>query len=386
MNYHTPTLSLYSETVAHRRYFHRNAEAGLHMPLAQAYVLQNLKALGISAEPCGGGVLAELGKGEKTVLLRADMDALPTREESGLPFASRTDAAHTCGHDLHAAMLLTAAKLLKANESALPGRVRFLFQPGEELLRGAAAMVKGGALNATMPEAAFAIHVGPSGSVGECWYNGDSVMMLSCDAFRITIHGRGGHSGYPHTTRDPLGAAVRLCSAFDHLQSHAADPAHRIVLNVGSLHSGTAYNIIPGTAVLEGSLRTDDEAARRKLLRRITEITAHTAAASECSADIEWTARNPMLRCDPSLTGKAVSILQELPFTKFHSGIRSSGSDDFAEITSRIPAVYLFLSAGIPDGEQFPSHHPKVQFDEAVLPLGAAALASLADGYLSGSI
>ncbi len=378
MDHYKEACSLQEETIAHRRYFHRNAETGLHMPLAQGYVLRQMEECGIPARKCSGGVLAEIGAGERCVLLRADMDALPMQEESGLSFASCTGAAHTCGHDLHAAMLLTAAKLLQRNQSALSGRVRLLFQPAEEILTGAKAMIADGALDAPMPEAAFAVHVGPSGKVGECWYNADSVMMLSCDAFRITVHGKGGHSGYPHTTEDPIGAAVRIYQELLHLKSYAADPVYRTVLNIGSFHAGSAYNIIPETAVLEGSLRTENESERQKLLRRIGDIVRNT---DECHAEIEWTAQNPSLRCDPALTRNAVSMLEHLPFTAFHEGIRSSGSDDFAEITSRIPSVYLFLSAGSPEGEQYPSHHPKVQFDEAVLPLGAAALAYLVESH-----
>ncbi len=378
MDYYKEAYLVQSETIAHRRYFHKYAETGLHMPLAQGYILRQMEEYGIPARACGGGVLAEIGSGERSVLLRADMDALPMQEESGLPFASCTGAAHTCGHDLHAAMLLTAAKLLKRNQFALCGRVRLLFQPAEEILSGAKAMIEDGALDATMPEAAFSVHAGPSGQVGECWYNADSVMMLSCDAFRITIHGKGGHSGYPHMTKNPIGAAMRIYQELLHLKSDTADPAYRTVLNICSFHAGSAYNIIPETAVLEGSLRTEIASERQKLLRRIEDIAKNTG---ECHVNIEWTAQNPSLRCDPDLTKNAVSMLEHLPFTAFHAGIRSSGSDDFAEITSRIPSVYLFLSAGIPEGEQYPSHHPKVQFDEAVLPLGAATLAYLAESY-----
>lgn len=378
MDYYKEACAMQEETITHRRYFHKHAETGQRMPLAQEYILRKMEEYGISASKCGGGVLAEIGAGERCVLLRADMDALPMQEESGLPFASCTNAAHTCGHDLHAAMLLTAAKLLHQNESALSGRVRLLFQSAEEILSGAKAMIADGALDAPMPEAAFSVHVGPFGKVGECWYNADSVMMLSCDAFRITIHGKGGHSGYPHMTNNPIGAAVQIYQAFLHLKSDNADPAYRTVLNIGSFHAGSAYNIIPETAVLEGSLRTENESERQKLLHGIEEIVRNTG---ECRAVIEWMTQNPSLRCNSELTKSAVSMLEHLPFTAFHAGIRSSGADDFAEITARIPSVYLFLSAGIPEGEQYPSHHPKVQFDETVLPLGAAALALLAESY-----
>ncbi len=382
MDYYRKALSMKEITVQHRRYFHQNAETGQKMPLAQEYIMRALAAESIPSHPCAGGVLAEIGQGSRTILLRADMDALPMQEESGLPFASQTDSAHTCGHDLHAAMLLAAASLLKQNESALCGKVRLMFQPAEEILCGAKEMIEEGIQNAPVPDAALAVHVGPQGKVGECWYNGETPMMLSCDAFRITIHGKGGHSGYPHHTNDPLGTAVQIYDALLHLNCYESTPFCTNVLTIGSIHSGNAYNIIPETAVVEGSLRTDDEERRPYLLRRIREITESIAAAGCCTAEITTLAENPVLRCDTKLTEKIIHSLQSLPFTAFHKGIRSSGSDDFAQISSRIPSTYLFLSAGVSDSCNYPSHHPAVRFNEEVLPLGAAALAHAADEFL----
>ncbi|MBQ9109968.1 MAG: amidohydrolase [Oscillospiraceae bacterium] len=376
-------LALKEETIAHRRYFHQNAETGTEMPLARHYILHELQMLGIEAQSCGGGIVAEIGNGAHTILLRADMDALPMPEESGLPFACPTGkAAHTCGHDLHAAMLLTAAKLLKAGESDLCGRVRLMFQPAEELLCGAKKMLACGLLRDPKPEAALAVHVGPSGNVGECWYNAESTMMLSCDAFSITVQGRGGHSAYPHRCTDPIGAAVQICNALGHLVQHESDPAHNTVLTIGSIHAGTAYNIIPETAVLEGSLRTEHPEERARLMERIRETAVQTAGAYRCRVRLSMLAENPPLLCDRRFTEDAVRLAGELPDAVFHSGIRSSGSDDFAEITARIPSAYLFLAAGFPDAPSHPSHHPAVRFNEDVLSFGAALLAHCATGWL----
>lgn len=370
------------ETVSHRRYFHRNAEVGLHMPLAQEYILQNLADCGISASRCGGGILAEIGQGEKCILLRADMDALPMTEESGLPFACTSGNAHTCGHDLHAAMLLTAAKLLKETESTLCGRVVLMFQPGEETLCGAREMLADSLLGKTQPQAALALHVGPSGHVGECFYNGDSTMMLSCDGFRIDIRGRGGHGAYPHHTLDALGAAVQLCTMLRQLQGLEAAPSSHTVLTIGSLRAGAAYNVIPDTAQLQGSIRTDDPQIRKELVKRVHEITDSLAQAYRCTAEVTMLTENPMLICNAELTNAFADMLGAFTTVKLHGGIKASGSDDYAEITSRIPSAYFFLAAGCEDGTQYPSHHPAVRFNEDVLPLGSAIYAHCAQQWL----
>ncbi len=382
MYYFEKALELQSETIAHRRYFHQNAESGLHMPLAQEYILQTLDAYKISASPCGGGVIAEIGHGKPCILLRADMDALPMKEESGLPFSSTTENAHTCGHDLHAAMLLTAAKLLKENERALHGKVKLMFQPGEEILSGARQMIADGLFTDGMPDAALALHVGPSGNVGECFYNAGDTMMLSCDAFRIEIKGRGGHGAYPHHTLDALGAAVQICNMLRQMQGLEADPSSHTVLTIGSLHAGAAYNVIPDTAQLQGSIRTDDPQIRTHLIKRLHEIATLTAQAYRCDAQVSMLTENPMLVCDESVTNAFVRMLSQIPKITLHGGIYASGSDDYAEITSRLPSTYLFLSAGIPNETPYGSHHPAVRFNEDVLPLGAAIYAHCADAWL----
>lgn len=384
MYYLKRAAELQGETVLHRRYFHRHAEAGLCMPLAQRYIMETLTACGIAASPCGGGVTAMIGQGKPCILLRADMDALPMREESGLPFSSETEFAHTCGHDLHAAMLLTAAKLLKEQEASLKGKVLLMFQPAEEILRGARAMLDDGLFSGVMPDAALALHVGPSGKVGECFYRCKGTMMLSCDAFRIEIKGRGGHGAYPHHTLDALGAAMQLCTSLRQLPAMEADPLSHTVLTIGEFHAGSAYNVIPDTAELSGSLRTDSPSIRAQLLTRVQELASLTAQACRCSAKLTMLTENPSLSCDTAFTDTIVGMLSELEGITLHSGVRTSGSDDFAEITSRIPSAYLFLSAGFPDAAPHPSHHPAVRFHEDVLPLGAAIYAHCADAWLSG--
>ena len=279
MNYYERALQLRDETVAHRRWFHRNAEVGLNMPNGQAYVLEELKKLGIEAQPCGHGVSATIGKPGKCILLRADMDALPMAEESGLDFACPTGTeAHCCGHDFHVAMLLTAAKMLKENEDALEGTVKFMFQPAEETFEGARDMIENGILENPAPDVALAYHV-TSGKMptGIYMYNNNGTMMFSVDGFRITVRGRGSHGAYPHAGIDPINIACHIYLALESLIAREVDPAKANVLTVGKFNAGNANNIIPETAVLEGTIRSNDKASRELLVRRMQEVAVRTA-------------------------------------------------------------------------------------------------------------
>ena len=270
MNFYDRALELREETVTHRRWLHSNAEVGLHMPKGQTYVMDQLRGYGLDPHPCGHGVTAELGReGGRTLLLRADMDALPMPEESGESFSCPTGTeAHTCGHDFHTAMLLTAAKMLKENEAMLSGRVRFMFQPAEETFEGAKDMLANGILESV--DAALAYHVGPGRMpVGLFMYNSGGTMMYSVDGFRITIHGRGAHGAYPHSSIDPINIGVHIYLALESLIAREADPGKACVLTIGNFSAGSAPNIIPDTAVLQGTLRTNDSASREKLVRRL---------------------------------------------------------------------------------------------------------------------
>ena len=240
MNYYERALALREETVEHRRYFHTHAEVGLDTPRAQAYVMEKLTEYGLSPRACGHGVTATLGSGGKVLLLRADMDALPMAEESGEPFACPTGtAAHTCGHDFHAAMLLTAAKLLKENEAALQGTVKLMFQPAEETFEGAKDMIAHGILEEPPVDAALAYHVAPGKMpVGVFMYNAGAVMMNSVDGFKITVRGRGAHGAYPHSSIDPINIAAHIYLALEALIAREADPGKSCVMTVGHFPPG----------------------------------------------------------------------------------------------------------------------------------------------------
>lgn len=384
MNLYERALELKQETLDHRRWFHRNAEVGLNLPNAKAYVMEALRAAGLNPKPCGHGVTATVGSGGKTILLRADMDALPMEEESGLEFACTAGAAHACGHDCHGAMLLTAAKLLKEREQELKGTVRFLFQTGEETFEGARDAIEAGILE-PKPHAALAFHVTAGKFLpGLFFYNDtNSAMMFSVDGFRITIRGKGSHGAYPQRAVDPINIGVHLHLALQSLIARECDPTKACVLTVGQFSAGSAPNIIPETAVLQGTIRTDNAKAREKLVRRLEEISTATAAAFGGQACVEWISSVPPLVCDPALVREMAGWMQELPGLRGHSGSSSSASEDFALIAEQIPSAFIYLSAGFLDQRsEAVAHNPKVQFNEAVLPCGAAAYAHCALRWL----
>ena len=387
MNYYERALELKDETIANRRHIHKNAETGLDLPKTKAYVMKKLTEYGLEPKDCGYGVTATLGKGGKVLLLRADMDALPMPEESGEEFACPTGKeAHTCGHDFHAAMLLTAAKMLKEKEDTLEGTIKFMFQPAEETFEGSKNMIENGILENPPVDAALAYHVSPGKMpIGLFMYNDKDTMMYSVDGFKITIHGKGSHGAYPHVGVDPINIGVHIHLALQELIARESDPTHSCVLTIGQFAGGTAANIIPETAVLQGTIRTNKPEARELLVRRMKEVAEKTAAVYNGTVDIEMISEVPPLICNPKLTDEVVGYMQELgiPGLTPYPGISASASEDFAVIAEKVPSTFMYLSAGYLDERgQYPAHHPKAQFNEDVCPIGAACLAHCASQWL----
>ena len=390
MNYYERALELKDETIANRRHIHKNAETGLDLPKTKAYVMEELTEYGLEPKDCGYGVTATLGKGGKVLLLRADMDALPMPEESGEEFACPTGKeAHTCGHDFHAAMLLTAAKMLKEKEDTLEGTIKFMFQPAEETFEGSKNMIENGILENPPVDAALAYHVSPGKMpIGLFMYNDKDTMMYSVDGFKITIHGKGSHGAYPHVGIDPINIGVHIHLALQELIARESDPTHSCVLTIGQFAGGTAANIIPETVVLQGTIRTNKPEARELLVRRMKEVAERTAAVYNGTVDIEMISEVPPLICNPKLTDEVVGYMQELgiPGLTPYPGISASASEDFAVIAEKVPSTFMYLSAGYLDERgQYPAHHPKAQFNEDVCPIGAACLAHCASQWLKNN-
>ena len=387
MDYLKRSEELFEETVENRRHLHQTPELGLELPETTAFIMEKLTEMGYDPKRCGGGVVACVGKmGGKTVLLRGDVDALPMKEESGLPFASQRENAHTCGHDIHGAMLLTAAKMLKENEAALDGMVKLMFQPGEEPLTGARSMIADGLLQDPRPDVALGYHVvAGSMPMGLFVYNREGTLMNSRDNFIIDIQGKGGHGAYPDACIDPINIAAHMILALESVVAREIKSTQASVLTIGKVTAGDAPNIIPDQAQLQGTLRCDSEKEREFILQRLSEVVDAVAKMYRGSATITMLAGTPPLICDPQSVDDFVGYMRELdvPGQCEHVGMHAASSEDFSAVLSEIPGAYMFLSAGFTDGrETYNQHHPKVEFNEEVMKSGAAYLAHCATRWL----
>lgn len=364
-----------------RRALHRCPELGFELTQTRALVTGELERIGCrDVRGCGGGVAAWLGRAEggRTLLLRADMDALPMAEESGEPFASVNGAAHACGHDLHTAMLLGAARLLKEREGELPGRVVLMFQAAEETASGAKAMIDAGILDGV--DAAFALHTAPGQAVGEMNFT-HGPKTASFDRFALHIEGRGGHGAAPHQAADPINGAVHLYLALQELIAHECPPDETAVLTIGAFQGGAAGNVIPASARLEGTARAAGRETRAVLLKRLEELTQGVCACFRTQGRVEYLAQVPPLYNDPALTARMAAAARAVLGAERvdESARRLTASEDFALVAERVPTVYATIGTGLTeDGYPYGSHHPAVRYDEAALPLGAAVFAGCA--------
>ena len=387
MSYYDRALEMKDELVANRRYLLENAEVGLTLPKTRAFIEEKLREYGIEPQRCGEGVTGLIGKGGKVLLLRADMDALAMPEESGLPFASKDPkAAHCCGHDMHATMLLGAAKMLKEHESELKGTIKLMFQPGEECLNGSLNMLEHGILENPKVDAALAYHVGPGQlPIGMFMYNDNSTMMFSNNSLKIKVKGKGGHGALPQNCIDPISIGAHIIIALQEIIAREFDPHDACVITVGTFHAGTAMNIIPEEAELTGTLRADTKEAQQKLMKRVKEVAEATAKVYGADTEVEIDAGGPPLICDPSTTKEFVGYMRELklPETMEYPNISASASEDFAFVAEQVPSTFMYLSSGYMDERgAYSAHNPKVQFNEEVLPRGAAYLAHCAQRWL----
>ena len=384
MDYLERARQLSEELTAHRRYLHQHAEAGMDLPVSAAYIYDRLAALGCSPARLGGsGVTAMIGRPGRTVLLRAEMDALPMAEQSGFPFCSQTDAAHTCGHDLHAAALLTAARMLKENESSLPGTVKLLFQPGEEVLRGAGEMIRLGALSDPPVDAAFSCHVTTRTDTGTVAFR-DGAAMAACSNFAVRVTGQGAHGASPSMGVDPINIAVHIYLSLQELIAREVSLQNGAVLTVGSFHAGSVPNTIPGEAAFSGTLRCFDDELHRQLRQRIVCLAEKTAEAFRGRAEVEWLSSAPVEYNDPALCAFVRDYVSRAMGRPALADDVRSGADDFAYITGAVPSVLAWVGAHDPEDSApvYPGHHPKVVFDENAMPVMAALYAGLADAFL----
>lgn len=374
-------LLIKDDLISWRRHFHQYPEGALHEFKTAEYIIGVLKDLDLPFERIGPtGVVAFLeGKEEKNVLaLRADMDALPIREETGLSFSSKNEGyMHACGHDAHMAMLLGAAKILKENFAPLKNGVKFIFQPSEETPPGGAKdLVEAGVLKNPDVKAIFGLHVSPQFKKGSIALK-KGVMMANCDIMRIMLKGRGGHGSNPQENIDPLLPASYLINALYSLNRRILSPFEPAVISLGEFKAGSFPNITPETANLAGTVRTLEAETRVKIKENIAKILEGLKQTFD--VDYSWQFE---LNCPPVVNDeKLVNFLQKtaLKVLKQDEIIEmfqpSLISEDFAYYTQEVPGCFFYLGTG---KESFVLHSPRFNLNEDILPVGSAILAQIA--------
>lgn len=370
-------LAMQEELTTWRHALHQMPELSLDLPKTSAFVQTRFAEMDVPFHTIvnGNGVVAQLGEGEPCLLLRADMDALPVAETSGVDFASTNGCMHACGHDMHTTSLLGAAKLLKAHEAELCGTVKLLFQPGEETFNGAEACIKDGVLESPHVDAAVATHVASIAPVGLVAY-GD-VPNAAVYGFKITLTGKGTHGAMPALGIDPINTAVHIYLALQELIAREVPADQEATLTIGQLSAGSAFNVIPETAVMQGTLRVFDNDLRAQLIRRIGEVVENIAAAYRTKVEFEILGDIPALVCDAAFNARlAESVQQAAPALAVHGGVHTTGSEDFAFFAPHVPTAMFFIGAETDDGTPtYNQHNPSVRFNDKALPIAAAVYA-----------
>ena len=380
---------LIPELVENRRHFHRHPEVRNELFETVKYVKAQLEDMGYQVQEicqCGLVVLAGGKKPGKCILIRGDMDALPMPEDTGLEFSSQNPGAmHACGHDLHMAMLLGAAKLLKEHEDEIEGTVKICFQPNEETFGGAKAMIEAGVLENPHVDAAFAIHVGSMADVGTLDY-GKGLTMGSADGFSIHVKGKGCHGAAPNSGISPINIGVHIYLALQELLAREVNPAEQCTLTVGSMLFGDgATNVIPSEGVLNGTMRGFNAELINHLRQRVEEISVGTARVFGGDAEVEWLFSSPAMYCDPDFTDEVVRYAADVvgEDRMIPKKSRATGSEDFAYFGEKVPSQIFWLGAGVDDKtKRISNHNPKVLFSEDALPYGAAVYTQCAIQWL----
>ena len=369
-----------ADAIQLRRRIHRHPEIGLALPRTQAAVLEALDGLGLEtrAGQRTTSVIARLtgGRPGPTILLRADMDALPLREATGLPFASEVDGAmHACGHDAHVAMLVGAARVLARRRAELAGSVLFMFQPGEEGYHGARVMLEEGLLDGTAsPTGAFALHVTHREAAGVITTR-PGPMLASGDTVQITVRGKGGHASAPHDCLDPIPVACEIVQAFQTLVTRRVNVFDPAVITIAKIEAGTTRNVIPETAHLLGTVRTVSELTRERVLEGVRRVADGIATAHGAEAAVELIRGYPVTSNDAGFAEFVLDTAREVLGAERVTPMRHPvmGSEDFSYVLQRVPGAMANLGTR-PDGggEVYPNHSNRMLINESALVSGIA--------------
>ena len=370
---------LKEDMINYRRTIHSNPEVGTHLPKTKAFVMEKLTEFGYEpVEICESGIVATIqgNKSGKTFLLRADMDALPIKEETNDRFKSTNGCMHACGHDMHTAMLLGAAKLLKQNQDQIEGTVKIVFQPDEEGFTGAKTMIKAGVLENPKVDAAMAMHV-HSGTPSNVILCGLGTTIAGCNRFRIVVNGVGCHGAMPEMGVDPINIAAHIYLSLQEIISREISATQPAVVTIGKFVGGDASNIIPAQVIMEGTIRSLDKQIGEMIFNRMNEIVTSTAKMFRGEAELIELSSAPPLKNDNDLAHEITDYIKDLVGEKsvvlYEKG--GMGSEDFASYSYEVPSLYVMLGAGIKEENPLygkPMHNEEVVFNEDILPTGAA--------------
>ena len=367
-----------------RRHLHQNPELGRDCYKTAEYIQERLKEFGITEIHTGyasTGIVAiiEGQTSGRTIGLRADMDALPITENTGMPYSSKNEGVmHACGHDGHTTMLLGAARYLSETRN-FSGRVALIFQPDEEATGGAEVMVKEGILEQFKIEEVYALHNIPGHDVG-VMYTRPGPIMAGADSFNVEIRGKGGHAAYPHEVKDPIVAALSIAQAFQTIVSRNNIPSDDLVISITQVHSGTTDNVIPETAFLNGTVRTFDLSVQEMVINRMEKIISGFSISFEVDAKFNYEKGYPPTINHEEKTNFAIEVAKEVCGSdKVLTSVgKEMGAEDFSYMLRKRPGAYLFM--GIGEGAGL--HNPNYDFNDAAAPVGASFFARLIEKAL----
>jgi amidohydrolase len=371
---HDEARSLASETVALRRDLHAHPEIAFEEVRTAGVIAQYLRSLGLEPRTGvgGTGVVAVLDgdRPGRTVLARADIDALPMSDAKDVPYRAGVEgAAHACGHDGHTAILLTVARILSERRHDLRGRVVFVFQPAEEIVMGAEAMLADGALDAVTPDTALGLHLSTMHPTGTIALRAGPA-MAAADAFRLVVHGKGGHAAKPNEAIDPIVIASHLVTVLQSLVAREADPVDQAVVSITSIHGGTAFNVIPESVELKGTLRSFDPDTRARLRGRIVSLAEALVTGQRGRLEVEWRDGSPAVVNDVSATERVRRVAEGVVgVERVIDAPQIMGGDDMALWLQRAPGCYWFVGARGGPSSAFGHHHPSFDIDESALPI-----------------
>lgn len=378
-----------ADLIQDRRALHQIPELGASLPFTKDYLCKRLDQEGISWKAIGAsGILVLLGSGKPVVLLRADMDGLPVKEESGLPFASKFPGkAHACGHDCHAAGLLHTAILLKEKEKELKGTVKLLFQPNEEGLFGALEMIENGCLTSPDVDVALAMHISASRPLNEVSF-GDGPAFASSDTFDLLVRGNGCHAAMPERGKDVICASFFIAQLMQTMVSREFSSFFPRVLSITSVQTNSdSYNSLPSEIQMKGTVRSFSEEVRRQIIARMKEICSTGAELQHIETYLTIHEGIPAVNCDHLLSKQFQAYANELLLPQrrvFSDSFKRMGSEDFAYYGQHIPIAYFFLGVGIDENTPSPygAHSSKMVVNEKALVFGPALMAHCAMRYL----